>query len=77
VASTSQLETFVNLPVHPPVKDAVERIRNDLTKKGVKVKSQSDVVQICVTAYDIMYGSAFGDRFTSAVSKALNEVNHQ
>lgn len=76
VAVTSQLETFVNIPVHPPVKDSVERIREDLKKKGVRVSSQSDVVQICVTAYDIMYGSSFGEKFTTAVNKVLREGNH-
>jgi glucosamine 6-phosphate synthetase-like amidotransferase/phosphosugar isomerase protein len=59
------------------VKEAIEKIKTDLTKKGVKVKSQSDVVAICITAYDIMYGSTFGESFTAAVNKALSEVTKQ
>jgi hypothetical protein len=67
----SQNEVFVNLPVKPHVKEAVTKLREDLEKRGVNVRSFSDAVAIAVTAYDILYNSQFGDKLTAAVKKSL------
>lgn len=73
MASTS--EVFVSLPVKPPVKESIERLKADLIKQGVKIRNQSDVVALTITAYDIMYNSSYGGKLTQAVVKAIAELD--
>ena len=64
----SETKTYTTMSLYPEVADRIIKVKKDL-----KLRNNSESIQVLLASFDIVNNSGYGGKFTEAVKNAIKE----